>query len=35
MAGFEKDGLQGGAIKHFNGEDDDAGKQLKKWRTWA
>ena len=35
MAGYEKDGLQGGAIKHSNGEDDDPGKLLKKWRTWA
>ena len=22
-------------LKRFNGEDDDSGKQLKKWRTWA
>jgi hypothetical protein len=35
MAVYEKDGLQGGAVKHFNGEDGDPGKQLKQWRTWA
>ena len=22
-------------LKRFNGEDDDSGKQLKRWRTWA
>lgn len=25
----------GKGLKRFNGEDDDSGKQLKKWRTWA
>eukprot|EP00435_Cladocopium_sp_Y103_P030061 s1739_g7.t1 len=35
MAGYEKEGPQGGAVKRFNGEDEDPGKQLKKWRTWA
>ena len=34
MAGSDKDS-QAGAFKRFNGEDDDPGKQLKKWRTWA
>ena len=23
------------SVKHFNGEDEDAGKALRKWKTWA
>ena len=34
MAGNDKD-LSTGAIKRFNGEDEDPGKQLRKWQTWA
>eukprot|EP00435_Cladocopium_sp_Y103_P053201 s487_g17.t1 len=33
MAGNERD--SSAAVKRFDGEGEDPGKQLKKWRTWA
>ena len=35
MAGTEKDGAAGSSVKRFSGDDEDPGKQLKKWKTWA
>ena len=35
MAGNEKDSAAGSAVKRFSGDDEDPGKQLKKWRAWA
>eukprot|EP00435_Cladocopium_sp_Y103_P036191 s2735_g9.t1 len=35
MAGNEKDSAAGSAVKRFAGDDEDPGKQLKKWKTWA
>ena len=35
MAGNEKDALSGGTVKRVKGDDEDPGKQVRKWRTWA
>eukprot|EP00435_Cladocopium_sp_Y103_P057771 s2526_g20.t1 len=35
MAGNEKEAASHGSCKRFNGDDEDPGKQLRKWKTWA